>query len=505
MVFVLAAALGVATAFDNPTRQAFVIELVGEEHVRNAVTLNSVLVNAARAVGPAVAGILIATVGVSVCFLVNSVSYLAVIASLLMLDRSALRPSLPAPRARGQLREGLRYVASTPALAIPLAMMAVIGALAYEFQVVLPIVARETFGGGAEVYGFLTAAMGVGAVVGGLVVAGSGRTGTRAVIIASFAFGVAILLAAAAPTLPIEIVAMTIVGAASVSFLAVGNSTLQLAARPDMRGRVMSLWAVAFLGTTPIGGPIAGFVSESAGGRAGLLLGGLACILAAAVAAAGALARERHKRAPRRHLLTSPTNGETMPPGSRRQPAELRGQERARSTTSPTRYARPPIAPSWTKGVPSRPCAHSQAHETMIAVIRTRPVRAVAARSMRAQRSSRPSPRIMRIVSLRPPRTSSAAMTTKRRDRRQPRLAIAADPLRSSQTRPRKIVNTGRNQRVDPIRRLVAISCMEDLLHRSREEARERDGEREGRRVAPGLDGVDRLSRDLHLLRQITL
>ena len=262
-----------ATAFDNPTRQAFVIELVGEEHVRNAVTLNSVLVNAARAVGPAVAGILIATVGVSICFLVNAGSYLAVIASLLLLDRSTLRPSLPAPRARGQLREGLRYVASTPALAVPLALMAVIGALAYEFQVVLPIVARETFGGGAEDYGFLTAAMGAGAVLGGLIMAGSGRTGTRAVILASFGFGLAMLLAAAAPTLPAEIVAMTVVGAASVTFLAVGNSTLQLAARPDMRGRVMSLWAVAFLGTTPIGGPIAGFVSERAGGRAGLLLG----------------------------------------------------------------------------------------------------------------------------------------------------------------------------------------------------------------------------------------
>ena len=163
-VYVLAAALGIATAFDNPTRQSFVMEIVGPDHVRNAVTLNSVLVNAARAVGPAVAGILIATVGVSVCFLVNAGSYVAVIASLLLLDRSALRPSPPAPRSRGQLREGLRYVASTPALAVPLAMMAVIGALAYEFQVVLPIVARETFGGGAEVYGFLTAAMGAGAV-----------------------------------------------------------------------------------------------------------------------------------------------------------------------------------------------------------------------------------------------------------------------------------------------------------------------------------------------------
>jgi MFS family permease len=284
-VFALAAALGIATAFDNPARQAFVMELVGPDHLRNAVTLNSVLVNAARAVGPAVAGILIATVGVSVCFLVNAGSYIAVIISLMLLDRTALRPSIPAPRSRGQLREGLRYVASTPALAVPLAMMAVIGALAYEFQVVLPIVARETFGGGAEDYGFLTAAMGAGAVIGGLVVAGSGRTGTRAVISASLGLGVAILLAAAAPTLPLELAAMTIVGAASVTFLSVGNSTLQLAARPDMRGRVMSLWAVAFLGTTPIGGPIAGYVAENAGGRAGLLLGGVSCIVAGATAA----------------------------------------------------------------------------------------------------------------------------------------------------------------------------------------------------------------------------
>ena len=220
-------------------------------------------------------------------------------------------------------------MASTPALAVPLAMMAVIGALAYEFQVVLPIIARETFGGGAEDYGFLTAAMGIGAVVGGLVVAGSGRTGTRAVIIAGFGFGIAILLAAAAPSLPIELVAMTIVGAASVTFLAVGNSTLQLAARPDMRGRVMSLWAVAFLGTTPHRRPDRRLRVRArrrprgpADGRRRVhpRRGAGSAVLsprgrsASAARASGRPGRpERHKRAPRRHLLTSPTNGETMP------------------------------------------------------------------------------------------------------------------------------------------------------------------------------------------------
>jgi MFS family permease len=285
-VFVLAGLLGCCTVFDNPTRQAFVLEMVGPADLRNAVSLNSVLVNAARAVGPAMAGILIATVGVSVCFLVNAVSYIAVIASLATLNRAELRPTVPTPRKPGQLREGLRYVRSTPGLAIPLSMMALIGTLAYEFQVVLPVVARETFHGGPEVYGFMTAAMGIGAVVAGLAVAGSGRTGLRAIIIAATGFGFAILLAASAPTLPLELVALTLVGGCSVAFIAIGNTTIQLITRPEMRGRVMSLWAVAFLGTTPLGGPVAGYVAEHAGGRAGLLLGGVACLVAAAAGAA---------------------------------------------------------------------------------------------------------------------------------------------------------------------------------------------------------------------------
>jgi MFS family permease len=153
--------------------------------------------------------------------------------------------------------------------------------LAYEFQVVLPIVASHSYGGGAQAYGFLTAAMGVGAVAGGLGVAGRGLSGTMALIVASTVFGVVILLAAAAPNLVVACIAMLLVGAGSVAFLAIGNSTLQLAASPQMRGRVMALWAVAFLGSTPIGGPIAGYVSEHFGGRAGLVMGGVACFVAA--------------------------------------------------------------------------------------------------------------------------------------------------------------------------------------------------------------------------------
>ena len=281
-VYLLALLLGLNNCFENPARQAFVLEMVGPAELRNAVSLNSVLVNAARAIGPAVAGIIIATGGLGICFLLNAASFVAVVASLMRLDTASLRPSPPARRAKGQLREGLSYVRTNPALAAPLLMMALVGCLAYEFQVVLPVVAKQTFSGGAQVYGFMTAAMGAGAVVGGLYVAARGRTGIRALVNSAAVFGVLIAAAAVAPTLWLELIALAGVGAASVGFLSKGNSTLQLEASPSMRGRVMALWAVAFLGSTPIGGPIAGAVSEQFGGRAGLGIGAVACLVAAA-------------------------------------------------------------------------------------------------------------------------------------------------------------------------------------------------------------------------------
>ena len=279
-VYLLAFLLGLNNCFENPARQAFVLEMVGPDVLRNAVSLNSVLVNAARAVGPAIAGIVIAAGGLGVCFLLNAVSFVAVVLSLIRLDVDALRPSPPATRAPGQLREGLRYVAGTPTLLIPLLMMALVGCLAYEFQVVLPVLAQDSFGGDASVYGFMTAAMGVGAVVGGLFVAARGRTGLPALIGTSMVFGVVIAAAALAPTLWLELFALLLVGAGSVAFLSIGNSTLQLEAEPHMRGRVMALWSVAFLGSTPIGGPIAGAVSQHLGARVGLLMGAVTCVVA---------------------------------------------------------------------------------------------------------------------------------------------------------------------------------------------------------------------------------
>jgi MFS family permease len=282
-VYVLAFLLGLNNCFENPARQSFVLEMVGPTDLRNAVSLNSVLVNAARAVGPAIAGIIIATGGTGVCFLLNAVSFAAVVFTLSRLDVSALNPSTPAPRGKGQLREGLSYVRHTPALGVPLLMMALVGCLTYEFQVVLPVMADQTFHGGSQTYGFMTGAMGVGAVVGGLYVAARGRTGIRTLVVTAAMFGVVVLLAAAAPVLWVELVALALVGAVSVGFLSTGNSTLQLTAAPHMRGRVMALWAVAFLGSTPIGGPIAGAVSEAFGARVGLGMGAVACLVAAAI------------------------------------------------------------------------------------------------------------------------------------------------------------------------------------------------------------------------------
>lgn len=285
-VGLLAVILGLNNTFENPARQAFVLEMVGPRDLRNAVSLNSVLVNVARSVGPAVAGLLIASVGDGICFLLNSVSFVAVVVSLVTMDRSKLQPSQPSGRSRGQLREGLRYVAHTPELGIPLLMMALIGTFAYEFQVVLPVLAKQTFHGGAEAYGFMMASMGIGAVAGGLVTAARGNTGLRPVTLAASAFAVVLLFAALSPSLTLEYVGLAAVGWASVSFIARGNSTLQLGAAASMRGRVMALWAIAFQGTTPIGGPLIGLVVAREGARVGLLTGSISCGVAVLLAVA---------------------------------------------------------------------------------------------------------------------------------------------------------------------------------------------------------------------------
>jgi MFS family permease len=307
---VLAALLGLNNAFENPARQSFMLEMVGGDYLRNAVTLNSVLVNVARTIGPAVAGVLIATVGEGICFMANAGSFAAVVFSLITLNRSALAPTTPAPRARGQLREGFRYVRETPGLAFPLLMMAAVGCLTYEFQVSLPVMASRALHAGATGYGFMTAAMGIGAVAGGLFVAAKGRTGVKPLTIAVTGFGVAMALAAIAPSLSFELVALALAGAASIAFISTGNSTLQLRARPQMRGRVMSLWFVAFQGSTPIGGPLIGWLIAFAGARAGLGVGAVTCF-AAALLGLLVLGHSRERLAEIRHQIVGRLNPTT--------------------------------------------------------------------------------------------------------------------------------------------------------------------------------------------------
>jgi len=284
MVLSLVLVRGTVLALDNPARQSFVVEIVGADRVLNAVALNSVVVHCSRILGPAAAGTIIALVGIAPCFAVNALSFLAMFIALRTMDPSALHTPKRAVRARGELRLALRYVARTPTLRIPLAMMALVGTISFNFQVLLPLLADFTWHGTAATYATLTAAMGVGSVAGALLAGARGRVSPRLLIVSSTLFGVAMLLAAAAPTLELQIAALIPLGAASVTFAAGVNSILQIAVEPVMRGRVMALYSIVFLGSTPIGAPLVGWLAEAAGPRAGLVAGGLAALLAAAVA-----------------------------------------------------------------------------------------------------------------------------------------------------------------------------------------------------------------------------
>jgi MFS family permease len=297
MVFLLVFARGSVNAVDNPARQSFVFELVGPERLVNAVSLNSVIVHSARVAGPALAAILIATVGVEPCFALNALSFAAMIAALAAMDPRGFAAPPPAAREPGAVRAGLRYARDTPELAVPLALMALVGTLGLNFQVVLPLLARFSFDGGAGAYAALVCSMAVGSVAGALVSGARGRTGPGLIAGSALAFGLLSLLAAAMPTLAFELPVLALLGAAAVTFAAAINSTLQLAVAPQMRGRVMALYSVVFLGSTPIGGPLAGWLAETYDPRVALLLAASAGISAAWAARAVAVRSARRRAA----------------------------------------------------------------------------------------------------------------------------------------------------------------------------------------------------------------
>ena len=290
IVYLLALALGFVNVFDNPARQSFISEMVSAGDLPNAVTLNSVAMNMARVLGAALGGVIAAAIGLALCFTINALSFGAVLVSLAAMRSSELFPAKRVSRQKKQVRQGLRYVRNTPELLIPLLMIAVIGTLAWEFQVSLPLMASKVFHGGAASYGVMASVMGGGAVVGGLISAARARPRARALCLAAIGWGIAILAAAVAPSFALELAALVFVGYGSITFNSLAKTTLQLAAKPEMRGRVMALWALAWLGSTPIGGPIVGWVGQAIGPRWALVIGGVAA-LACGVLALPALTR----------------------------------------------------------------------------------------------------------------------------------------------------------------------------------------------------------------------
>jgi MFS family permease len=279
-VFVLALLLGFVNLFDNPARQTFVSEMVGIDLLPNAVSLNSVVMNSARVIGPAIGGVLILTLGVSLCFMVNAASYVAVIIALSLMRQAELYNKPGVGRSKGQIREGLRYVWATGDLRSPLISMAIVGVFAFNFTVTLPLLAKITFHGGAGLYSAFLAAMGAGAVVGGLYTAHRSNPSTKMLAIIGIFFGLLITAVALAPSKLFAILLLVPMGAASISFISTNNATLQLRSDPAMRGRVMSLNAIAFLGSTPIGAPLLGYISDISSPRVSLVVGGVATLVA---------------------------------------------------------------------------------------------------------------------------------------------------------------------------------------------------------------------------------
>jgi MFS family permease len=286
-VLVLAVVFGTFSAADNPARQAFVSELVGQSLLRNAVTLNTIFVNVARVIGPTIAAVVIDAAGIGWCFMINAASFLAVIGSLLALDVDQLHPTTPTARGRGEVRKGLRYAARIPEIIRPLLMMALVGTFVFEFEVSFPLLAKVTFQGGADAYGWLLGAFGMGAVIGGVYTVGRPGTGVVRLGRISFWYAGTMAMLALAPTLWAAVGASSLVGVTTILFLTTGNSTVQLASDPHYRGRVMALWSTALVGSTPIGAPIVGGISDVLNPRAGIALGALACIAAGAVSLAG--------------------------------------------------------------------------------------------------------------------------------------------------------------------------------------------------------------------------
>jgi len=295
-IYALALLLGVVNAFDNPTRQAFVVELVGKEHLQNAIALNSSLFNSARVIGPAIGGIVITAVGIGQAFLFNGLSFIPLIVGLLFL-RPGQFYAVPQPQ-RGnmfrQLAAGVRYAAGTPEVLLILMTMAVMGTFGYNFNTILPLIAKYVLHAGAFGLGILTSALGIGSLIAALGVASARRTSHAVLLGAAALFSVVLTLVGLSPWLPLTLALLVLLGAASIVFSASANTRLQLTTPPELRGRVMSLYFLLFAGTTPIGGFLVGVLATRMGVGATTVLFGAICLLG--VAGASLFARRMHTR-----------------------------------------------------------------------------------------------------------------------------------------------------------------------------------------------------------------
>jgi MFS family permease len=290
-VIVLAFLLGIVTAFDMPIRQSFVVEMVGREDVGGAVALNSALFNGARIVGPALAGLTIGLIGIAPCFLLNAASYLAVVASIAAIRQEDLHAQAVARVGRSvrsivdQLAEGLRYVRESPHILLPISVVGVVSTAAFNFQVLMPLVARDLLSGGAETYGFLMAAGGVGSLVIALGLAVGQRATIRRVLLGAAAAGISVALMALSRSLPVSMLLMAVAGAGLIAMAATTNMIIQLTVPDLLRGRVMSVYTTVFVGSTPFGGLIMGVIAGWAGVAAALAAGGLVSLGMAGFAA----------------------------------------------------------------------------------------------------------------------------------------------------------------------------------------------------------------------------
>ena len=279
MVYTLSVAAGIVTAIDNPARQSFTVELAGEESLTNAVSLNSAAFMLSRVIGPAIAGLLIASVGMAACFFVDAVSYVAVLGALIAMRPGEMHQQRRTTRQGGHLVAGLRYVWATDDLRRPLLLMALVFTFAFQWQVLVPLMAERVFGAGPGEFGAVSAAAGVGAFIAAISMAKrSPSPSLRLLALYAMAAGVSMASVAFAPTLWVSAVLMVPVGFAAMAFMIVGNTGLQHAARPEARGRVMSLYGVIFLGSTPIGAPLIGFIGEHLGPRVDYLIAGGAAL-----------------------------------------------------------------------------------------------------------------------------------------------------------------------------------------------------------------------------------